>query len=1136
MLPIRQSFLSRTSSDGTSVGKPPEPERIKAIQQSLSTSLSTNDSALISSFLPTLFDIAVRAVPRDTFRRQVNEAPWLEALFAAFASRAGYPQTTDSKEDLQVETSVLGGLLQVAINRQVNLSLHSLSQYAVTYSGVMADYNTNIQWPLIAKFIHAGVDVFLPNSGLSSSRQLLENLITQIFSHSQRPEFKLEESYDIVKRDIILPLLQGFLGARDIKTFVEIWFEQLKGLESNRIQNEKSTLFSVWEDDDIVLEYGEQVSLNLLEGQVASEIASAVDSVSAEDSDYLDRYPYVVVLDALASSRLLISDGTVRRQVLERIFNAISQLVTASRKQKWFWRIWRIGHNFLENYPDSSGYIQKDTKHMLLSTAFNTLHSFHRKSQSKMESAQDYFLNAFEAFRFALQVVEDSEKHVYENHLNSFVPTLVSFLDDTINSHNPTWNGRVEELNSLQTLAIGYITVLLSKPSALTHFTSENRRLFFKSIFTSIDLAKLTSTPQVTHEFGGLDSLKLWKSFTTPEWLLQSPPCVYDIVATVYSHLQNAGVVRQLPISSLLNVPVQLIPRHQRAILLDFLQQTIAHGLAVSADTATDILTLMARLTDTPKSSAKITSDWESLWTISTSFSLQKAVNVVSPIQSFRQLYKAVIDRVLVSSDTNRRQYLENSYARASKTAEELRGLKFEFLEIIMLNLTLLTLYVHREHLGDSSRAETLQKLREDVFERTISELQSVEHQLKKRRDVDTKRISCLLACLEDQEDLVNNNKEAHKLIIRIDEHMSSADSEEPVRKQVKYQVIDSQEPEQLYYVLMQQLPFFPLDKLYGEKQRIFFRKIYHLLSSLDEKRTEGFIREIKENFSSSDDTRHQLLLLGMAISRLRPVEDRSSKLSLELTSLFTSLCDLLPMSDSIEVLCLVTESLGTLLRTQSKIITQWNVDHILASVSITASPSGPHLSKQYAATIFTRLCRVLGILFGQYRKKLSGRFHLILPAMQRLLQCLFTPDTRSRMKSSLPPWAVVSCDEYFATTENAVQYTRLLTSLCDPTVSAVQTQKGGRPDSSLTDNTKKVKSLAGQHLQYLVMQYTVCQLHGKLTPDVKTALMPGFYAILDVMSRDTMRAMNASMDSSGRAVFKGLYDDYVRFGRWHHD
>ena len=45
--------------------------------------------------------------------------------------------------------------------------------------------------------------------------------------------------------------------------------------------------------------------------------------------------------------------------------------------------------------------------------------------------------------------------------------------------------------------------------------------------------------------------------------------------------------------------------------------------------------------------------------------------------------------------------------------------------------------------------------------------------------------------------------------------------------------------------------------------------------------------------------------------------------------------------------------------------------------------------------------------------------------------------------------------------------------------------------------------------------------------------LNPGLYAIFDAMSQEVMRTVNSALDSSGRAIFKVLYNDYRRFGKW---
>ena len=48
----------------------------------------------------------------------------------------------------------------------------------------------------------------------------------------------------------------------------------------------------------------------------------------------------------------------------------------------------------------------------------------------------------------------------------------------------------------------------------------------------------------------------------------------------------------------------------------------------------------------------------------------------------------------------------------------------------------------------------------------------------------------------------------------------------------------------------------------------------------------------------------------------------------------------------------------------------------------------------------------------------------------------------------------------------------------------------------------------------------------------MKTALEPGLYAVLNVMTLDGMRAMNTRMDENTRAIWKGLYEEWKRSSR----
>ena len=277
----------------------------------------------------------------------------------------------------------------------------------------------------------------------------------------------------------------------------------------------------------------------------------------------------------------------------------------------------------------------------------------------------------------------------------------------------------------------------------------------------------------------------------------------------------------------------------------------------------------------------------------------------------------------------------------------------------------------------------------------------------------------------------------------------------------------------------------------------------------------------------------YRTLVIYLAITSLAPVEDKGSAVSHELSLLCTTLTEAITHGSSIDQFCYAAESLAYLLRVHTRSLTQSNIDAILTAIAVSASRAGPQISPNYAPTIYTRLCRLMGLVLGLQRVKIGGRFHLVINALQRLLGCLFARSrkrTRSaRLETTLsqPIWLAP------LGASHATSYTRLLTTLCDPTVSAVLRPQPGASRDALIDETKKAKRIAGQYLQYVIIEYTQCSLRGSLAPEVKASLMPGLYVALDVMSKESMRALSAALDASGRAVFKSLYDDYVKFGKW---
>ena len=237
--------------------------------------------------------------------------------------------------------------------------------------------------------------------------------------------------------------------------------------------------------------------------------------------------------------------------------------------------------------------------------------------------------------------------------------------------------------------------------------------------------------------------------------------------------------------------------------------------------------------------------------------------------------------------------------------------------------------------------------------------------------------------------------------------------------------------------------------------------------------------------------------------------------------------------------LCLSLEICKIILEKHPSVINQYTIDTLLSSIAALTSPSTIQITSSSPSAIFDRLCSLLSLLLSRHRKRLGGRYHLLLPALQGLLKCLFFAGTSFRAASqtksqvifirTLPSWLRGSKDPLRP--KSAEHFTRLLTTICDPTLSSIRRKKS--KSNELTDETKKAKSLAGQYMQYVIMDFCRCSLHGRIDPLNKEKLMTGLYAVLDVMDRETMRGMNGAMDANGRAVWKGLYQDWERFGRW---
>ncbi|KAL4750959.1 hypothetical protein BDW72DRAFT_174706 [Aspergillus terricola var. indicus] len=1154
VLPARSDFLSRGGLGIDYSATEPDWSPVKPVSDAFRPifsaaeplsqpgSTATEDNAKkeiwnAAELIPEFFYIATRSVPRDSFRRKTDEAPWLETLFVAAAELA-FSSMKSAKPTtfLSYFVRILEQLFRVALKQDVQLSLHTLLTHAA-YTGLLKDQLPLVEWNLIALLIELGVDIFLPNSGLADSEKYLAALLNKINLH-WRSGNSTDNGYEVIKTGIVLPLLRGFMNARDLPTFMEIWYQQLTDIEEARMQDSQLSLFSVWEDDNLCDAYGEIMRNPLNQTFASAQLRAAAVEIRGDDGK-LAKSPE-------AYAQLLIAEAGFRKRSINLAdYNAdlasamktVVSTLSSDQALHWRWRLWRLTRSLIENNIEKLNVGPGASLLSLTGAATNSIKCRHQELTHKLSAR----LECIEAYRLVLAIIKHSPSMKSSEDLSSLMKEVIKLMNSisaksALDSMKSVWNGHLESLDSPATLSLAYCLGLIRIPDLWNHIEPDIRRPLFSHILSFATAQYQPSSSTLENFSSGARFLQTWASVASHEYLLNAPSIVNDLIFVISERIKDDGSNLKLYTESLQRIPASLITRRQTGALLDLLHGVLSEQDSTSIVTV-GILSLMAKLADLPKSTAEMTGNWEPLWTIAKALSLQDTNIDLDIMKAFRFLHRAVISKLLLLAEGERRKLFRNMFRKISAKVSKLQSIDRSSMECFFLRISLYQLWLHQEQLMNAIDVTELVASREKVFSLVIADLRSARDQYKKQPLEETVTVIKTLDALEDFEDLATDHEEVRKYLFKIESYVEkSVDSGTSLRRLIRRRVLATQNAEKSATIpVVQYAESLPLQHMYSEEQQLFIRATSERFRSMSTGSLTRVIQDVRQLGFTGKIAEYHLLIAGLAVAAAPPTEDKESDLAKELSLVCSEVTEAIPRSKSVEQFVLATECLDVLLRSYPRCISQWNVDSILACIATCASKDGPRIRQDVCGVIYIRLCRLMGLLIGLHRQKLGGRFHLVLPAMQRLLHCLFA---RARKRRGLgKPDLGHGKQPYWLSQLNAahaVHYTRLLTSLCDPTVSAVsRPTPWGAGYEGLTDQTKKAKQIAGQYLQYLIMDYAQSSLRSNLQPEVKAALMPGLYSVLDVMSRDTMRALSAGLDISGRAMFKALYDDYMKFGKW---
>ena len=338
-------------------------------------------------------------------------------------------------------------------------------------------------------------------------------------------------------------------------------------------------------------------------------------------------------------------------------------------------------------------------------------------------------------------------------------------------------------------------------------------------------------------------------------------------------------------------------------------------------------------------------------------------------------------------------------------------------------------------------------------------------------------------------------------------------------------------EHEDFSQYLGEELSFLPRDAIN--------RRLHELQSTfkgLPVKEKCMILCEMSGRASKLSDDQLSYLQRLMASSLL--MAERQESMRVALQHVFDAALQILTNSSQIKKVAHALGAICAILDQNPWAITQERIDQSLSTITLLTQPkvkedSNPSSQDEPAAVIFDQLVRLLSIIFQNHRPKIGGRWHLVLDALKGILCCLFTPYPNLPTRDAIPQTQWIQGSNSRSLHARSVNaFSRLLSAICDPSYKALRskaTPTHGR--QGLNDASKAARAVSGQHMQHFIAEFCSLQLRGKMLH--RDAIKPGLYAVFDAMGQDVQKTLNESLDVQTRVMFKALYDDWKRFGKW---
>ncbi|KAK6585951.1 hypothetical protein PZA11_001008 [Diplocarpon coronariae] len=1086
---------------------------------------------------PLLLEVAIRSVQptRSARRWKARDEKFLQDAFSSLKN-----SISKTKGD---HGSQICAMLKLAIDHKLGLDLAILRSIADV---------TKPDWQITATLLKLDANVFLVPG--EEGNKLLGSLFQAISELSISPSW--QENRDKIVSTVVVPLIRAFSRARDLPGFIRQWFSQL--VRCHQLSQDINDEFSAWEDEDLRLEFASLLVPNLEPAQLLRILEDLKSDFASHPN------AACVILEAIAGA--ISGDERWVDDVLSQLYRFMFSN-GAKLEDRYRWRSWRsISHAL---YWLEYGHIEELSR--LWENQAMPFDSMSKFSAAKsVVGSKKGGLEALEVFRFVCSAwtarqremgrrIEILSRPVLLGLFRALARDVKKFSDDLLQDKDLGDEICGSKQNTLKRgngwFVWSFIRCLfVDNPNVLV-LLLESQEATLEEMLQHIFWISSASYPPNN-------------SNPSSKWLQRNPAAFPDLwrlalrggasvlksdvpenpdnpvfchkgllktfVNTMLNNemnlinpLMKSSSNNKFAIRSLLELTIEEIPKEYRGrIMSSWLPQSddsdtgnlnrLSFGSTILHQ---DVLSLKRKVMRIPKLHEGM--NFQELIDLADVLAEAEIPDRFHHLASLKELSRLIFISVLQDPNQPRsKTYVQETFKKIQKKVAKASEKKRHRPNFALVTIFEVALKALRE------KAKVLHKV--DVIDEGV--LDSVIASFK----------ICSLAQLSKVlRSFEKGNDGDYMLVNSIVDALSTLG--------VEGSQLASLEDDAAAYVASVGKTNFQ----FGERLQTFF--VTYGAGDIDQSQLEGDVTEslyvlrsitdrtkaailgkndqqklelLREVLDKGGLERLDKLLAAREIVRsindTRRGQDEDDTETFDLTEAYNIMATYLPHCTDIRQFYMISENLELILKTKPKSISQYNIDATLGSISIFCSPESPKLYPTYL-----HLCALMRIVLTHHRIKLKGHFHLAQQTLQALLRCLFNLLPHSTTKSARfnprPTWLLPKGRQLGA--REAAAFNRLLLSMSDPTVSAVQGHS-----STLTSEKDKAKRISSQYMKFVLEDYIRGQLEMRMLPEVRETLMPGIYAILNTISKDTRDAISAELDASGRAVFMRLWSDWGKF------